>query len=308
MEQYVPTQLLYDAPHFIPLGYLIAIYFYITGLHMGFYTTSVVATLLGKQEWKPIGKIGAVGALIVLAVAPIFLILDLNQPFRFWHLFGFLNFRSSITWGTLFLTAYPPIGLIYAWCVLKGNYRAAKIWGLCGFPVAISVHGYTGFILALAKGRAFWNTPLNPILFLVSAMVSGLALIIIIVNLRRYYFAKDQEEEQKAADFRITNTLVTMMYLFLIIELFLMACDIAVLANSRKDEFEMYQLLTQGDWAPLFLGVELTLGGLIPLILLSIKRVRLHSLGQCTACALILCGIMAMRIIIVVGGQTVRLH
>ena len=306
MEQYVPTQLLYDAPHFIPLGYLIAIYFYITGLHMGFYTTSVVATLLGKQEWKPIGKIGAVGALIVLAVAPIFLILDLNQPFRFWHLFGFLNFRSSITWGTLFLTAYPPIGLIYAWCVLKGNYRAAKIWGLCGFPVAISVHGYTGFILALAKGRAFWNTPLNPILFLVSAMVSGLALIIIIVNLRQRYLV--QAEEQKAADKRITNTLVMMMYVFLIIEIFLMACDIAVLANSRTDEYEMYQLLTQGKWAPLFLGVELTLGGLIPLILLSIKRIRLHSLGQCTACAFILCGILAMRIIIVLGGQSVRLH
>ena len=64
----------------IPLGYFIAIYFYITGLHMGFYTTSVVATLLGKEEWKPIGKIGAVGALIVLAVAPIFLLIDLTQP------------------------------------------------------------------------------------------------------------------------------------------------------------------------------------------------------------------------------------
>jgi len=70
----------------------------------------------------------------------------------------------------------------------------------------------------------------------------------------------------------------------------------------------MYQLLTQGEWAPLFLGVELTLGGLIPLILLSIKRIRLHSLGQCTACAFILCGIFAMRIIIVLGGQTVKLH
>jgi formate-dependent nitrite reductase membrane component NrfD len=130
--------------------------------------------------------------------------------------------------------------------VLKGNYRAAKIWGLFGFPIAISVHGYTGFILALAKGRAFWNTPLNPILFLVSAMVSGLALIIIILNLRSRYLA--QAAEQKAADSRITNQLVV------------------------------------------------------------IKRIRLNSLGQCTACAFILCGIMAMRIIIVLGGQSVRLH
>lgn len=300
------TQVIYNVPHVIPIGYFIAVYFYITGLHMGFYTTSVVATLLGKEEWKPIGKIGAIGALIVLAVAPIFLLLDLTQPLRFWHLFSYVNWRSAITWGTFFLAAYPPIGVIYAWCVLKGNYRAAKIWGLCGFPIAISVHGYTGFILALAKGRAFWNTPLNPILFLVSAMVSGLALMVIILNLRKYYLAQDQEHQE--ADVRITNTLVTMMYIFLIIEIFLMSCDVAVLANSRMDEYEMYQLLTQGSWAPLFLGVELTLGGLIPLILLSVRRIRIHSLGQCTACALILCGILAMRIIIVVGGQSVRLH
>jgi tetrathionate reductase subunit C len=305
METNFPAMVVYNVPHDIPIGYFIAIYFYITGLHMGFYTTSVVATLLGKEEWKPIGKIGAVGALVVLAVAPIFLLLDLTQPLRFWHLYSFTNWRSAITWGTFFLTAYPPIGVIYAYHVLKGNYRAAKIWGLCGFPIAISVHGYTGFILALAKGRAFWNTPLNPILFLVSAMVSGLALMIIILHLRKRFL--HLEGEQAASDFRITSTLVTMMFIFLIIDLFLMACDVAVLAHSRKDEYEMFQLLTQGEWAPLFLGVELTLGGLIPLILLSIKRIRIQPLGQCAACALILCGILAMRIIIVIGGQSVRL-
>jgi len=302
------ARVIYNVPFVIPIGYLIAIYFYITGLHMGFYTTSVVATLLGKEEWKPIGKIGAVGALIVLAVAPVFLLVDLTQIARFWHLFPYINLRSPITWGTFFLTAYPPIGLIYAWYVFRKNYRAAKIWGLCGFPVAVSVHGYTGFILALGAGRAIWNTSLNPILFLVSAMVSGLALIIIIINIRYYYFTKNEAPEQKAADLRIINTLVGMMYLFMIVELFLMGCDLAVLANSKAEEYETYLLLTRGSWAPVFLGVVLTMGGLIPLILLSIKRIRLHPIGQCTACLFILCGILAMRIIIVVGGQSVMLH
>jgi len=275
---------------------------------MGFYSTSVMATLLEKREWKPIGKIGAVGALIILAIAPIFLLIDLNQPLRFWHLFFYLNPFSAISWGTFFLTSYPLIGLIYAWHVLRGNSRPAKIWGLFGFPIAISVHGYTGFILSLAKGRAFWNTSLNPILFLVSAMVSGLALIIIIGNLRYYFFTKNENEEQKATDLRIINKLVTTMIIFLIIELFLMASDLAVLANSKTEEYMTFELLTRGDWAPLFLGVELTLGGLIPLLMLSIKRIRLHPIGQCLVCVFILCGILAMRIIIVLGGQSVMLH
>ena len=302
------TRVIYNIPFVVPIGYLIAVYFYITGLHMGFYTTSVVATLLGKQEWKPIGKIGAVGALVVLAVAPVFLLVDLTQIPRFWHLFPYINLRSPITWGTFFLSAYPPIGLIYAWYVFRKNYRLAKIWGLCGFPVAVSVHGYTGFILALGAGRAFWNTSLNPILFLVSAMVSGLALMIIISNIRYYYFAQNEAPEQKTADLGIINTLVRMMFLFLILELFLMGCDLAVLANSKAEEYETYLLITRGGFAPLFLGVELTMGGVIPLILLSIKRIRLHPIGQSIACLFILCGILAMRIIIVVGGQSVMLH
>lgn len=302
------ARIIYNVPYIIPVGYFIAIYFYITGLHMGFYSTSVMATLLGKREWKPIGEIGAVGALIILVIAPFFLFFDLNQPLRFWHLFFYFNPFSAISWGTFFLTSYPLIGLIYAWHVYRGNSRPAKIWGLFGFPIAISVHGYTGFILALGKGRAFWSTSLNPILFLVSAMVSGLALIIIIANIRYYFFAKNADEEQKAADMRIINTLVTTMIIFLIIELFLMASDLAVLANSKTEEYMTFKLLTQGEWAPMFLGGELTLGGVIPLLLLSVRWIRLHPIGQCTVCVFILCGILAMRIVIVLGGQSVMLH
>jgi hypothetical protein len=52
------TQLIYNVPHVIPVGYLIAIYFYITGLHMGFYTTSVVATLLERRSGNPLARSG----------------------------------------------------------------------------------------------------------------------------------------------------------------------------------------------------------------------------------------------------------
>ncbi len=55
-----------------------------------------------------------------------------------------------------------------------------QLFGTIGIPLAVFVHGYTGFILALGKARALWNTALMPFLFLVSAMVSGIALMILI--------------------------------------------------------------------------------------------------------------------------------
>jgi len=88
---------------------------------------------------------------ILLLLAPIMLIIDLEQPPRFWHLFLYLNLKSPITYGSFLLTLYPINGLIYAWFLFKGNARLAKILGLIGIPLAIATHGYTGFILALGK-------------------------------------------------------------------------------------------------------------------------------------------------------------
>jgi tetrathionate reductase subunit C len=287
---------------------LIAIYFYITGLHMGFYTTSVVATLLNKREWKPIGKIGAVGAVIILCVAPVFLLVDLTQPYRFWHLFVHLNATSPITWGTYFLTTYPLIGLFYAYFVLTGRQRPAKILGLIGFPIAVSVHGYTGFILALGKARALWNASINPILFLVSAMVSGLALIVLIANVRYRYWTRNETQEQRDADFRIIRTMLTMLIVFILIDLILLGSDVAVLGNSDVDSWEQLKLLTVGEFSFLFLVVEILIGELIPLGLLSFRRIRESFWGINTIAILIMAGIFAMRVVLVIGGQHIRLH
>jgi len=302
------SRLIYNIPYIVPLGTYIATYFYITGLHMGFYTTSVIATLMGKIEWKPIGKIGAVGAVIILATAPIFLLIDLEQPARFWKLFVYLNPTSAITWGTFFLTSYPIIGLIYAWHVLRGNKLPAIIWGLCGFPIAISVHGYTGFILALGKGRELWNSSLNPILFLVSAMVSGLAIIIIIANIRIRYFTSKSSEEERNSDIRIVYNLIIMLIIFIIIDIFLLGSEVAVLGNSTQDGYFTYKLITLGRLGVWFLGVELFIGEIVPLAILTFPQIRRSMSGQNIACVLILIGIFVMRMIIVIGGQSVPLH
>jgi tetrathionate reductase subunit C len=301
-------RVVYNIPYQVPFSMMIAIYFYITGLHMGFYTTSVVATLLDKREWKPIGKIGAVGAVIILCIAPIFLLLDLTQPFRFWHLFVHLNATSPITWGTYFLTTYPLIGLFYAYFVLAGRQRPAKILGLIGFPIAVSVHGYTGFILALGKARALWNASINPILFLVSAMVSGLALIVIIANVRYRYLTKNETPEQREADFKIIRTMLTMLIVFILIDLVLLGSDVAVLGNSDVDSWEQLKVLTVGEFGFLFLVVEILMGELIPLGLLSSRRIRESFWGINIIAILIMVGIFAMRVVIVKGGQHIPLH
>ena len=128
------STLLYNIPEFansaMPLEWPIAVYFFLTGSLAGLYITSVIATLMKKEEWQPTAKLGAVGAVVLLMTAPVLLIIDLNQPLRFWHLFVYLNPTSPLTWGSFFLAADAVVCLVYTYFVLQNNTRMARMWGL----------------------------------------------------------------------------------------------------------------------------------------------------------------------------------
>jgi tetrathionate reductase subunit C len=305
------TTTLYNIPDFansaMPLGWPIAIYFFLTGSLAGLYISSVIATLMKKEEWQPIAKIGAIGAVVLLLVAPVLLIIDLNQPFRFWHLFVFMNPTSPLSWGSFFLLGDAVVCLVYAYFVLQGNLKMARLWGLGGLPIAIAGHGYTGFFLALSKARAFWNTALNPALFMISAMVSGLAILIVLSNLWLRRSSPEMSQEQVAKYKGVIGTLLRLFIIFIVADLFLIGSDLTVLASSDPESYAMLELLTTGEFAVWFLGIELLLGAVLPLALLAFPQTRRIPAVQYASAALVIIGIFVMRVIIVIGGQSVQL-
>ncbi|MBI2266680.1 MAG: polysulfide reductase NrfD [Armatimonadetes bacterium] len=307
MEIFEHSRTIYSVPHEIPLGVLIAVYFYLTVLSAGSFVISVVANLLGLTQYKPIAKITAVLAPLLLMIAPLNLIIDLEQKPRFWELFVFLNPTSPITWGSFLLTLYPLSAIIYAYFVFTGNKSLSRLFGIIGIPLAISVHGYTGFILALAKGRALWNTFLMPVLFLVSAMVSGIALVIIVYIGKLWWFSKGKSPEEMEKEKGLVSNMCGILVGSIVTDLFLIFCDVAVLMTSISEAKEVAHLITMGKFAPYFLGVELFMGGVIPLILLTTPATKRNLGVQFAASLLVMAGIMAMRYVVVVGGQYIPL-
>jgi len=281
-------------------------YFFFTGLSAGSFVISVIATLLGRKEFKPIGKITAILAPILLIIAPINLIADLEQPLRFWHLFLYYNWTSPITYGSFLLTAYPIMGIIYAIMVYTNKQTPAKILGILGIPLAISVHGYTGFILALAKARALWNTAAMPTIFLVSAMVSGIGLVVIVAAARWKWFDKKATVEQRARDKRLILQLAQFMAYTIMLDLFLIVSDILVLLTAHADAYEAGLLILKGNFAPLFVGVEIILGSIIPMVLV-LGPTRKSLTAAVVASILVNIGVYAMRFVMVIGGQTIPL-
>lgn len=291
------TQVLYNVFHQESFGLNIAIYFYLTGLSAGSFILSTLAYGFGMDQYKPLGKIGVVLATILLVMAPFFLLVHIGMPHRAWHLFVYLNMASPITWGSFLLVLYPINCIIYGYFMFKDNQRLTKIFGFIGIPLAISVHGYTGFILAFGKARALWNTALMPILFLVSAIVSGIALMILVMVVRDRFFSKS-----KHINSELIYSLGKLLAWMIVFDLFLVGSDLIVLSISHSDAQAVSHLIMRGKFSFLFLIVENIFGKIIPFLLLVVPKFR-RLATVIAASILVVIGIFFMRYVVVVGGE-----
>ncbi|MCL5959471.1 MAG: polysulfide reductase NrfD [Chloroflexi bacterium] len=305
-----PIHVLFNASHQIPFGPAIAIYFFFTGISAACFLISTVGYVLRVQRYQPLARLAALLAPIFLLAAPWFLLSDLEQPLRFIHLFWMWNFRSPITWGTIILTVYPTVALIYLWHILNKNLRWARIFGIIGIHLAVGLELYTGFILAMGMGRPMWNTALMPLYFLVSALVSGAGILILLAIVKEKVFGNNLKVTVylPTIDLSMVRELGLLLLIFIMLDLTMTISEVIVMANSRPAEQAVAMQMLQGDFSSLFLGVQVLVGLLIPLALLSFPSVRRSNTVLAIASGLVLVGVFMMRYVTVIAGQMIPLN
>jgi tetrathionate reductase subunit C len=301
------VNVLHNVFHHESVSLLIAIYFHIVGLHAGCSIVSISATLLGKEAYKPVAKIGAILVIVLFTSSIFFLIADLKQPLRFWYLYLHFNPTSPISWGTVCLSAYPLLTGLYIFFLFQGNKRWSKIMGAISLPSAISVHGYTGFVLGFAKARVLWNTAVMPSYFLCSAMISGVALMLIVAILRYQFTYQDRTVEERETDRHIIKLLGIWMAAFMITNVFYVFSDITVMYYHTEDAFETVELVRLGKFAFLYIWVDNIMGNVVPTIIILFRRTRESHFFLFIAAVLASIGVFVMRYVIVFGGQYVPL-
>jgi tetrathionate reductase subunit C len=260
---------LYNVFHQQPWGWKIATYFFLTGVSAGAFILSSLSYVFGMQRFKPIGLMSLVVAVVVLLIGPILLIADLTQPTRFWHLLvpTYWHFTSPMAWGSVLLIAYPVNCLLYAKAIVKQNLSRAKTLGIVGIPLAIAVHGYTGYILGAVEAKILWHTAMMPILFLWSAMVSGVALLILVILARNALFGESRLFPK--VEVGVVYELSVILFWFILVDVAIIVLDIMTLRYGGEAAQEVLYLLLRGSYAGYFLGVELVLGAIVPIIILA---------------------------------------
>jgi tetrathionate reductase subunit C len=192
--------------------------------------------------------------------------------------------------------------MIYGYFMFKGDMKRTKIFGLLGIPLALLVHGYTGFILALGKARVLWNTAIMPPIFLVSAMVSGIALMILVVIVKDFIIHKGKDPNRD-----LIYALGKILVASIVLDLILIGIDLSVLLTSTTEAYKAALMLLNGPFSFLFLGVELILGAIVPLLLFLLPFTKRWIPAYVIASVLVMVGIFAMRCIMVIGGLSLPL-
>jgi len=245
----------------------------------------------------------------VLIIAPLCLLYDMLQTSRFFHLMYMFNFRSPVSWGSFLLTIYPINCLIYLFYIWKEDRPKIRFYGYVGIPLAIAVHGYTGFILALAKGIALWNTPLMPIYFLVSAMVSGTALLIILAIVKETFLKNNATINRffPKVEKEVIWELGRLLAVFIAVDLFVAFSDVVMLYYTTPENSIVAKVILAGPFSTMFLIMEIALGMVLPFIVLLIPGLNKSYTVLTVMSVLVLVGIWAMRYVTVVAGQYVPL-
>ncbi len=175
-------------------GYQIAIYLFMAGTGAGAFLTARITELYSRENFRPLVRAGAVLSGLVVALGMPFLILDLGiGKFEPWRLiFLYRNLGSPMTWGVYILTAFVPVALLYGLIELieienlKGpleKLKKFKGWIVnIGSVLAVATAIYTGLLIGIVKGVPLWNTTILPVLFVVSALSTGLAAAVVLAT------------------------------------------------------------------------------------------------------------------------------
>ncbi len=200
---------------------------------------------------------------------------------------------------------------------LDKDHRAIKILAAIGIPVACFLHGYAGFIFGSVKANALWMTPLMPVIFIMSAIVSGIALCmltyIVTMEIRKLLATRKKtpsqlyqsREEIKGVEISVMKMTAKYLLFFMIFAISLELLDLIFRGYTAVKSWDVLRSVIYGrDFKDIFV-LQYGIGNLLPLAIFLIPglTVRRAILGS----VLVLFGVFMMRWNVVIGGQAFSL-
>jgi Ni/Fe-hydrogenase subunit HybB-like protein len=315
---------------------LIVLYPYLTGLVAGAFILASLERVFNVEAVKPTYRLALLTALAFLLIAPLPLQLHLGHPERslqmyltpsrssamamfgfvyLWYLLGVLVIEIWLDYRRDIVLAWKSSRgarrVLYAALALGSDNigpralaiddQVARAVTIIGIPSAFLLHGYVGFIFGSVKANPWWSTPLMPIVFLFSAMVSGIALVLLL------YTVLTRLRGQKI-DMVCLDTIARYLLYAFVVDASLEMLDLIHRIYEADESFKALDFMVKTRLFFSQIVLQIVVGTLLPIAMLGITQLyrfvdETRRWLYTTAAALALIGILAMRWNVVIGGQ-----
>jgi Ni/Fe-hydrogenase subunit HybB-like protein len=315
---------------------LIVVYPYLTGLVAGAFILASLVKVFNVEEVQPTYRLSLLTALAFLLVAPLPLLLHLEHPGRSFEIFLTPNFTSAMAmFGFVYAWYLMVVLLLEIWFTyrkdlivwseeekfpmrwihkvislfskdvseqsVKFDKKVVKAITIIGIPSAFLLHGYVGFIFGSIKANPWWSSVLMPIVFLFSAIVSGIALVILL------YMVITPFRREKI-DMKCLDKMASYLFYAVIVDFSLELLDFIHRLYESEESIKILSELVMNRLFISLVIIQILLGMLIPLGIMIVVRLfkfeaELRKLLYFVSVILIQLGIFNTRWNVVIGGQ-----
>jgi molybdopterin-containing oxidoreductase family membrane subunit len=280
-------------------GLYIVAFMFLVGLSAGGLIVVAGAQLVGTKQFRELNLLAVLTSGVCILLAAGFILPDLGRPERVLNVVTSGQFFSPLVWDVGVITVYLAIAVVDLWLMTRPreSERALTVMALVALPIAVLVHSITAWIFGLLLARPFWNTPLLAPMFVSSALVSGLGLLLLVTLAARRFAGFEVADAALAS-------LGKLMAAFIAVDLFFLFSEgLTTFTSGSPDHVRQLMLLVSGRLAPLF-WAEVVLGGLVPFVVFAVPALRRSAPLVGTAAALAVVAILFKRINILMSALT----
>jgi Ni/Fe-hydrogenase subunit HybB-like protein len=315
---------------------LIVLYPYITGLVAGAFILASLERVFNVQAVKPTYRLALLTALAFMLVAPLPLQLHLGHPERSFEMYLTPHTTSAMAmFGFVYLWYLMVVLVVEIWLDYRADFvhtwrastgakrllygvltlgsnnlspaslriddKVGRFVTIIGIPSAFLLHGYVGFIFGSVKANPWWSTPMMPIVFLFSAIVSGIAMVMVLYIVLSWY-------RRVAIDMRCVDAIARYLFFAFLVDFALEMLDLIHRVYEADESFRALDFMVHTKLFVSQIVLQILAGTLLPIALLAFTQLlrltpRIRINLYTAAGVLTLVGIFAMRWNVVIGGQ-----
>ncbi|MGC2465770.1 MAG: NrfD/PsrC family molybdoenzyme membrane anchor subunit [Candidatus Acidiferrum sp.] len=317
-------------------GILVVLYPFITGLVAGAFILASLERVFHVEAVKPTYRLALLTALAFLVVAPLPLQLHLGHPERSFEMYMTPHRTSAMAmFGFVYLWYLMAVLVLEIWLDYRRDivllskrtkgmkrllYRALTLGSMnisenalriddrvgyvitvVGIPSAFLLHGYVGFIFGSVKANPWWSSPMMPVVFIFSAMVSGIAVVLLLYMFSSWY-------RKKTVDMHCVDTVARYLFYTFIIDFSLEMLDLVHRIYEADESFRSLDFMVHTRLYLSQVVLQIYIGTLVPIGLLALTQLlklaeKTRKRIYAVAGSLVLIGVFAMRWNVVIGGQ-----